>query len=263
MDYKRLSKIELDYDSTIMLGDIHGTFEAISKFIIDNDITDTLLIQVGDFGVGFGDSENTLIRLNVLNKTLEERDCTVVAIRGNHDDPSWFNVVYNSDNDCRNILLVPDYTVLETRNRTFLLVGGAISIDRKMRMAYDKGSVYKTYWSDEAFIYNDTLLDEILKSDVNIDTVVTHSSSYYAYPYSDSILQEWYAQDSNLYDDIKAERNDLNKLYDKLSTKYNIKEWYYGHYHSSTTTLYNDTKFVLLDMYRRFGDNSKWSCMVY
>ena len=259
MSYKILSKIELDYDSTIMLGDIHGTFEAISKFIIDNDIRDTVLIQVGDFGVGFGDSENTFIRLNVLNKTLEERDCTVVAIRGNHDDPSWFNVAW----DFSHILLAPDYTVLETRNRTFLLVGGAISIDRKMRIAYDKDSTYKTYWTGECFEYNDTLLDEVLKSDVNIDTVVTHSAPYYTYPYSDSILQEWYAQDSNLYDDIKAERNDLNKLYDKLSTKYNIKEWYYGHYHSAQITLYNDTKFVLLDMYRRSGDNSKWSCTIY
>ena len=259
MSYKILSKIELDYDSTIMLGDIHGTFEAISKFIIDNDIRDTVLIQVGDFGVGFGDNENTFIRLNVLNKTLEDRNCTVVAIRGNHDDPSWFNVRW----DFSHILLASDYTVLETRNRTFLLVGGAISIDRKMRIAYDKDSTYKTYWSGEAFEYNGTLLDAIFESDVNIDTVVTHSSPYYAYPYSDSILQEWYAQDSNLYDDIKAERNDLNKLYDKLSTKYNIKEWYYGHYHSAQTTLYNDTKFVLLDMYRRFGDNSKWSCTIY
>ena len=259
MCYKILSKIELNYDTTIMLGDLHGEFEAICRFVQDNDITNTLLIQVGDFGVGFGDFRNTMIRLNNLNKTLKERDCTVVAIRGNHDDPSWFNVSY----DFSHLLFVPDYTVIKTQNRTFLFVGGAVSIDRKMRIGCDKNSAYKTYWSDEAFVYKDEVLDEILKSDFDIDTVVTHSSPYYVYPYTDVNLKEWYEQDDKLHDDIKAEREGLNKLYDKLSTKYNIKEWYYGHYHGSQTTMYNNTKFVLLDMYRRFGDRGGWSYTIY
>ena len=54
----------------------------------------------------------------------------VVFVRGNHDDPSYFN---EEKVNYERFRCVPDYSVINVCGRNVLCVGGAVSIDRKYR----------------------------------------------------------------------------------------------------------------------------------
>jgi hypothetical protein len=62
-------------------------------------------------------------------------------IRGNHDDPYYFN---NKVFSYSNVELLEDYTILTVGNDNILCVGGAISIDRLYRLETDSKRVSNT-----------------------------------------------------------------------------------------------------------------------
>ena len=72
------------------LGDIHGNFNIISQYVTRFDIRDAYIIQVGDFGVGFKTLVKEKRQLDDINTALIKRNVIVYAIRGNHDQPSYF-----------------------------------------------------------------------------------------------------------------------------------------------------------------------------
>lgn len=76
----------------IICGDIHGEFNSlIYKLCIQYQLTDTLLIVAGDCGFGFekpGYYENVFKRNSA---RLSKANNWIVMVRGNHDDPSYFN----------------------------------------------------------------------------------------------------------------------------------------------------------------------------
>ena len=86
------------------------------------------MIQVGDFGAGF--RKDFLDDMLYLNDVLNEYNVTLYVIRGNHDDPKFFNGNHNWGN----LKLLKDYTVLDLEGKKILLIGGAISIDRGNRI---------------------------------------------------------------------------------------------------------------------------------
>ena len=75
----------------ICLGDIHGDYDVIRKFIKNYDITNANIIQLGDFGVGFGTFTENKKQLDYYNKIFVKRNVHIWVVRGNHDNKLYFN----------------------------------------------------------------------------------------------------------------------------------------------------------------------------
>lgn len=202
------------------MGDIHGAFNAAVQVIKSYSIKNANLIQLGDFGVGF--SKTDKYNISVMNSKLKELNIDLYVIRGNHDDPKWFDGKRQWDN----ILFLKDYTILND-GRTILLAGGAISIDRNMR----KEDV--SYWRDEDFKLKEA-------SPVNI--IITHDCPRSVLPFIYNPLNDY-----NIQMDIYESQNKLDKLRDMVVDE-NTISWYYGHHHTSNTEYINNVKYCCLNI---------------
>lgn len=230
------------------LGDIHEEFEILKQQIISFDIRDCYIIQVGDFGIGFKDLENNKQILGHLNKFLRIRNIDMFAIRGNHDDPKFFN----GDYYLSNLKLLKDYTQLNINDINFLFIGGAISIDRMKRIKRNEinkslDNPNRCYWKDEVFNFDEDKLNSI----EGVDVLVCHNAPDFAVPnnnfgFSDIVL-EFAEDDSNLIKELIDERKVITKAYDILSEKNNIKHFIYGHFHRSYNMKIVDTNFRVLN----------------
>ena len=124
-----------DAKSIVVCGDIHGDFNAvIYKLCYQYQMTDTVLIIAGDCGFGF---DKPGYYDNVYNRNssrLSKANNWVVMIRGNHDDPAYFQEerIHHDRFRC-----VPDYSVIQACGHNILCVGGAVSIDRDYRKKHD------------------------------------------------------------------------------------------------------------------------------
>lgn len=234
----------------IVSGDWHGDWKSVIQEIKRLDLRDCTIIQVGDFGVGFCSMKKDLRSLDYLNTTLKSRNIKLYAIRGNHDNPIYFD---GSISSIGNISLLPDYSVITIDGAKILCVGGAISIDRKPNsslVGFD-GKPWKgrkegvNYWSDEVFV----LKPELLKDLKDIDIVITHSAPDFCEPRIKTGLGKWLETDPSLLEECAKERNDLSKMYDILkANNCPLKEWFYGHFHSYKREQHFDTHFTLLDI---------------
>lgn len=238
-----------------IFGDTHGNHQLIIYRIKSRKIKDTTIFHVGDFGVGFkilvSDDESELLSLN---KFLRSKNCHMYVIRGNHDNPEFFKGGY----EYSNLHLVPDYTVVEVNGENILMVGGAISVDRRQRKVNmlrmsTYGMVQETYWYDEGFVLDE---DKLVGLE-NISYIITHSSPDFAYPINDQsniknshgdFVEQFAAYDDSLKDDLNKERNGLTDLWKQIRVKNNIKAWFYGHFHTSNISEINGTVFRLLDV---------------
>ena len=222
---------------TIFLGDIHGKFDVISKYIKRCKITDANIIQVGDFGV-FDTFESDKKELSVIHPRLVKNNVFLWIMRGNHDFPDYFE---NDPFGFSNIKLIPDYTVLNF-DKNILCIGGAVSVDRTSR--YTKHQLigdFKTktgkeqWWPNEEFILNIEILENIR----NIDIIVTHTCPGYCSPkinlghgkFVEDIIKKNNIPQLGL--DLIEERKKLDKAFTILKKNNNITNHYYGHFHKS------------------------------
>jgi DNA repair exonuclease SbcCD nuclease subunit len=218
----------------IMAGDLHGEFAKFAWFL--RNISDAYIIQVGDFGAGFHKENYYKTEFGRLNDKLEDTNCHVYAIRGNHDNPAWFKETNNSF-DLKNITLLQDYSELNLLGKSILLVGGAISIDRRFRVPD------KSYWHDESFVLK--LDDEFPYKDRQYDIVVTHTRPGVCGSFKGfSNIKGWLDQDPDLQNDLIEESQALDYLYEHTKPKH----WYYGHFHESNLTNHEGTIFRCLDI---------------
>ncbi len=224
-----------------IVGDIHGKFLTFEKSMGDKKDSDFIL--AGDVGLGFHSKEIYEDWMSEWNEQLKKDGNTVYFLRGNHDDPSFWN---NDRINFSNIILIKDYDVLRLKNKNILCVGGALSVDRKYRK---EGS---TYWTDEEFVLDEDRLNKY--TDINI--VVTHSAPEFSYPrgYDTDFLKSFYYGDPELRMDLMMERAEISRMYSVLTHKTLFKQnndiyaWYYGHFHQKKTEYHNDIMFRLCDV---------------
>ena len=223
------------------LGDIHGDFYCIEKFCRKNDEKKKInLIQIGDFGAGFdfGMPGQFIQKMDYLNQILAEYNITCYVLRGNHDDPQYFNGTYA--NYWSNLKLMPDYSVIEIEGKRVLLVGGAISIDRLGR------TEGKSWWKDEVFVFD----EEKIKMIKDIDLVATHTSPQFCHPRTfNDLVYSFASYDPPLLSELTHERELLNTMYEMLKENGNpMEKWYYGHFHAEKHQMYENTQFNLLSI---------------
>ena len=193
-----------------LLGDVHCTKHQVVHAI--NAVPDdSTILQVGDFGMGFYESNAFL---NAVENAAKKKNVTIMAIRGNHDDPCYFD----GERIRPHILLLDDYTRIDWEGTNILVVGGAISIDRKAR------DLYKNYWPDENI--------KLQANPGKCDILITHSCPMSSLPIEFMGLEgisHWTDKDDLLEEDIIKERKDHATLLKQTQPK----RHYCGHFHIS------------------------------
>ena len=246
----------------LFLGDIHGNFNYVKWYIKTHKIKDCIIYQVGDFGIGFTNEHNDMNTLGELNKFLKEYNIQMYAIRGNHDNPKFFDG--HLANHFDNLHLLADYTVIDIEGTKILGVGGAVSVDRRPRMReqleYARvNREVELHWHDEVFVLD----EEKLRTFENIDIVVTHTAPDFCEPNNKMgfgyLVGQFAKDDPKLYEDLREERDLLTKMYDILKEKNNPDYWYYGHFHRDWAGKFDETNYRLLDInevceYRNWKD---------
>ena len=275
-----INLLKFNVETTFCVGDIHGEFKALISNIKKYDLKNCLVICCGDIGLGFEKPQHYKDIISKLNRLCLQRNVYIVFIRGNHDDPSYFDgVVINYSN----VIAVSDYTVVQvyksedieqtTPCHSILCVGGATSIDRTYRLGImnkniqdylrfhncseseAKKKTKKLYWVNEQPVFNKDILNEIRDNNINIDTVCSHTCPSFAQPISKDGIQYWCLQDETLSDDINNERSTLDKVQNTIYTDgHTLLNWIYGHYHYRNYEIIDNVKYVMLDMMR----NGNW-----
>lgn len=239
----------------IMLGDIHGNFNYLQWYIKQHKLENCTIYQVGDFGIGFTNEFNDMNTLGLLNKFLKERNIQMYAIRGNHDNPKYFDG--HLRNYFTNLHLLADYDIIEVDGKKILGVGGAVSVDRRPRMReqleYARNGVERElHWHDEVFVLD----EEKLKTIEGIDIVVTHTAPDFCNPVNTHgfgyLVDQFAKDDPKLYEDLRIERDLVTKMWAILKEKNKIDYWLYGHFHNTWTTNFEGINYRLLDINEMF-----------
>jgi hypothetical protein len=260
MNIKKFKNIEV----LNFCGDIHGDFGTLdyqieNRFKMENSLT----VVCGDIGMGFCKPNYYKKQFDEINKELERGNNHVIFFRGNHDDPTYFNIPEKAEEFSTEFIhLIPDYTMLEVsyerdvpddgiNNRSgFLLVlciGGGLSIDRTYRIQndihnkrYGKTDV-ATYWEDEFPVFLPDKIDEFVKhygyNDEIFEPIIlaTHSSPKWCQPVDKGqMLMGWVTEDSMVLEDSTRERQVVTDIHEYLRQKcINLQANYYGHFHHS------------------------------
>ena len=245
---------------TYVAADNHGKFEKL-RFEL-NKIKNCVLIIAGDCGIGFRKEEEMDKSLKPLSEKCVKRNINLIMVRGNHDNPYYYNtkpLVYP------NFITIPDYSIVTVGETNILCIGGAISNDRKTRKFFDRQKledlmekekiseeeankrINRTYWADEIPFYNEQILDEINKKNIAITHVITHTSPDFCFRQGLEKIKMLLMSDPPLEKDINESRKVLTNVYNYLiKSGQKIKAWTYGHFHESNKEIINGITFTCL-----------------
>lgn len=252
-------------DPIFFCGDLHGNFHWLKPYFERYNISDCSVVFCGDVGLGFKKYDDWFkwIYSLKLRSFLRNRKIDCYFVRGNHDNPAWF--------DDKTLVTscfkaVSDYSVISTPSHSVLCIGGGISIDRserKLQMDFALSQYVKfhphvsrkeaaklitqTYWPDEVPVFDGKALDNLT---FRIDTICSHAAPTFLFPDSNP-PRKWCEVDKDLAEDCVKERMVLNQVYAKLlENQHSVRNWFYGHYHYYNTCRYQGVTGHLLDMAR-------------
>ena len=262
---------EIESEAVYAIGDMHGAFEPLINWIKRNDLKNCVMICCGDIGFGFERPGHYEQIAHKFEKECSERNCVVIMLRGNHDDPSYFD---GDKVDYPHFKAVPDYSIIRTCGKNILCIGGGISVDRHDRIINQRANAYKyarwhnmplneaekhierkVYWENEGVVYDDEKLNEVKKSGINIDVICSHTCPSFCEPLTKEGIKEWLLMDRELESDINEERSTMDKILERLkSDGQNIKKWVYGHFHFHYHNFdsVGGIDYVMLDMFREY-----------
>ena len=226
-----------DKDNIIFCGDVHCDFGQLGYNIHERyKIENSVILVCGDFGMGFYKTGYYQNELHKLSEKIQKRNNILVAIRGNHDDPSWFKEI----NAFGQVYLIPDNEILSINGYNIIGIGGGISVDRNQ----EHRVLNKTYWTDEIIVVNETLLESVR----DVDFVFTHSAPKFCEPFDKLGIRGFANDDPELFNDLDIERNSVTQIYDILKKNNNIHKWFYGHFHDKFFTEKDGVQFHGLDI---------------
>ena len=195
-------------------GDTHGDVDFIKLLrLIDLNLSyDDYLIICGDAGICW--SEQDLVYFKYLYNSL---GCTIIYVDGNHENFEMLNkmtlveykgaLMHQID---EHIFHVLRGEIMTLDNKTFLCVGGAISIDKMYR------TPYLSWWPEEEITNHDidNALNNLEKVNNKVDFVITHCCDTH------TVL--------NTFGYRRDVCTDQLIFIDKVVE---YKHWFFGHYH--------------------------------
>ena len=209
-------------------GDTHGDID-FSKLLSlkDKNLTyDDCLIICGDAGICW--SYSLFWKFKEMYSSL---GCTIIFIDGNHENFEMLNnmplveykgaLMHRID---KHIFHVLRGEIMTINDKTFLCIGGAVSIDKAYR------TPYLSWWPEEEITYHDidNALDNLKKVNNKVDYVITHCVD------TKTVLKEFGFRRDVCTDQLIF----IDRVVD-------YKHWYFGHYHfdrkisKKKTCLYN------------------------
>ena len=212
----------------VMMGDTHR-LSIMENLISEANLTDSIVIHVGDIGVFDSFHKNFDKVLNNIENSLAARNVTFYGIRGNHDDPKYFTKEYFDR--FNHLKLVPDYTRLNIQGEDFLFVGGAISVNR-MDLVPNV-----SWWEDEVFVHRPELVSKC-------DVLVSHTAHPFVGPAGRERIEGYLEKDVTLWQELYAEREEFHDLF-KIAKP---RKHYCGHFHVSEYVKYMDCDCRILDV---------------
>lgn len=207
-------------------GDKHGNFDFLPKFCATAETTkDDVLIILGDAGINFFKGR----RDRNLKDFIASAPITLVCVHGNHERrPStlpnyqrvylpYLQTMGYMEHEYPTILF-PDDGQMIINNKTFLVLGGAYSVDKYYRL--------KNKWSWFA--------DEQMSEDVrNIIRKWTDFQPDYKYVLSHAAPLSMEPRHLFL---SEVDQNNVDRstetFLEEIKNKINFEHWYFGHYHA-------------------------------
>lgn len=236
-----------NFDILYVLGDTHGENMRIAPHLIGDDKSlKKCILHCGDFGIGFSSIKGDVTMMERLNTRLKKYNITMYVVRGNHDDPKWFNSTgtITEGYQFSNVILVPDHTILnltiQDEEKVVYMNGGAVSIDRINR------TPNKSYWWNE----NVTALSAKDLADIpdNLDIVITHTRPQGVFPLDKRGIEYWLLKDMALDVDLDIELEVISDIFEEINAKNSEYRHYYGHFHDSFTECIDDRWHNLLNI---------------
>lgn len=195
-----------------IVGDIHGYFGQYCQIVKDAEQS----VQVGDFGIGFGD-----LNWNQKVNEFHEKNPQHKFIRGNHDSPKG----------CEE---APGWIMDGTITNDIMLVGGAWSID----------SINRTegvnWWREEEL--SQVELDRIIDTYALVQprVMITHDCPLVA------SKQMFIDRNLSLISGGGSIKTRTGQAFDAMFEIHQPELWVFGHWHVSSISGIGKTKFVCL-----------------
>lgn len=208
-------------------GDKHANYhDVLFHCYLCKTSLDDILIILGDAGINYYANEKD----NGLKKALnDEFNITFFCIHGNHEERSeniksyktkeFHNGIVYYEEEYPNILFAKDVEVFDFNGKKVLVIGGAYSVDKYIRLS--RG--YNWYESEQPSEKTKKKVKKVLKDlDNKIDIILSHTCPYKYIP------REMFLSGINQSTVDYSTEYFLDEI--ENNTKY--KKWYCGHYHT-------------------------------
>ena len=225
--------LEIKTKNLAVVGDIHGDFpELVWRITERYKITDTTFIIAGDCGIGFDNSLEDMYRRKRMNSKLGNSGNTLLCVRGNHDNPEYYQE--GSLIDFPHLKTLPDYTHLSWGDHKILVIGGGVSVDKESRLEDFKKTGVVSWWEGERIIKSSEKLDG------QEDIIISHMAPLCIGPV---LLRD----PQMTYETWEADKSDREYLSTVLKETRPTR-WIFGHYHKSTSGDYENCLWRGLDI---------------
>ncbi len=207
-------------------GDTHGEFGRIEAFCRRfGTCREDVMVILGDAGINFSGG----IRDMRKKEFLEALPITVFAIHGNHErrpqtvegyqEKVWRGGVVYQEEEYPSLLFAKDGEVFDLDGKQAIVIGGAYSINKMVRLMYGYG-----WWSDEqpsdkVKRYVESRLDGL---GWKVDVVLSHTV-----PLKYEPVEVFMAG----VDQSKVDKSTEEWL-DGIEDRLDYGKWYCGHYHT-------------------------------
>ena len=221
-------------------GDKHGNFKFLKKWCEKAGTTkDDYLIILGDCGINYWLTKKD----KKLKHQISKCPITLICIHGNHEArPASIGTYvkeFNYDIQCGvwyekqfpNILF-PDDGEMILNNETYLILGGAYSVDKYYRLEYGG----KWFEDEQMSVATKMRILRFIETENSFDYILSHCAPLKYEPI-------------HLFLSFIKQKNvdkSMEKFLDIVLDKVSFKTWFLGHYHSDewlnskTRLLYND-----------------------
>lgn len=208
-------------------GDTHGDFRRVETFCItQNTSKNDILIILGDAGINF----HGWIHDKKTKDFIEGLPITLFCIHGNHEQRSEATMLYEEhvwnggivfiEEQYPDIMFAKDGEIFDIDGFRAVVIGGAYSVDKAMRLAYGYG-----WWDDEQpspEIRSD-VEKQLAENNWDIDVVLSHTTPLKYEP------REVFLEGIDQSNVDKSTEIWLDEIEDKLT----YQKWYCAHYHTA------------------------------
>ncbi len=213
-------------DQIMIVGDWHGnTPWALGVIKVAQKHSMRKIISCGDFGI-WTHREDGITYLDAMNAQLREQGTKLYFVGGNHEN--WDHLLWHEEHSPRtyqghviirsHIFFIPNGMFWKWNDKTFMGVGGAVSVDKDYRLAIEKEP--RTLWWPQEQL-DDRVIDliesKVKVTNLKVDYLITHDCPTNA-PF-------W----GRLKPDIESQYH--RQKMDRLGRIVKPKWWFHGHMH--------------------------------